>query len=360
MDAQVLEIVEKVAPHEFYPSVPANFVLEDGEKVPAETVLGPDVELHCLDDDRRRALFVQTGPGVELSGVPFFYLTQYQQAERLLALDYDTVHELAAELPDPELTHIWSVGRCGSTLLSRALAAVPGVRSYSEPDVYSDIAMLRHWGGPGRDDDYAALLRSCTRLLGRRGPHLAVKFRGSGIHVAELIRAGFPAAHDLFLSRDAERWMESMHAGFTPALPRKRAMPTFLRYLGAQAPLMAPYARQHGRRPTLAESYALTWLSIMDKYVALRSAGMPFLAVDYAELTATPEETVRRILAFCGLPADCLGTVLDTFGHDSQEGTNLSRDARAAGPASPLGPDDYAELRAVLAAHPVVTTPDFR
>jgi hypothetical protein len=352
MTAQVLHIEEKTAPLEYYPSVPSNFVLRDGDQVPAETVLGPDVELYCLDDSAHRALFVQTPPGTDLAGAPFFYLAQYRAAVRLLAVPYDELHRLAEPLPDPDLVLLYSVGRCGSTLLSRGLNAVPGVRSLSEPDVLSDLAMLRYWE-PAREDELGRLVRSCLRILGRSTPTLAVKPRGGAIGLADLVRRQFPAVHDVFLYRNAERWMDSMHAGFTPSLPSKDALPTFLRYFLSQA----GFAEKQGRPPYLAETYALTWLSMMDRYVTLRAEGVPFLPVRYEELTAAPRETLAGVLAWCGLPAGSLDAVLATFGTDSQSGTNLSRSARSESAPPPLDDEDYALARAVLASHPTVTDP---
>jgi hypothetical protein len=357
VDACLLEIVDKVAPLEFFPSVPANFVLREGGTVPVETVLGASVDLYCLDDANRRALFAELPDGADPAGAPFFYLTQYQQAERLYAVPYETVHELAADLPDPDLTLVYSTGRCGSTLLSRALHQIDSVRSVSEPDVVNDIVMLRHWDG-SRDDEYRALLHSCVRLLGRDAPHLAIKPRGGGIHVADLFQREFPKSHDVFLYRHAERWMDSMHAGFTPSPPPRKAAPTYLRYMLAQAPLLSPYAQRHKKQPSLAEAYALTWLGVMDAYVRLRDEGVPILPVRYEDLVAEPRATLVELLTWCGLPADGVDAVLATFGADSQEGTQLGRANKAE--VQRLDEDDYALARAVLADHPVVSSPDFR
>src|SRR4051812_44461169 len=169
MNARVLHIVDKVTPMEFFPAVPQNFVLREGESVPPEVVLDdPDVSLYCLDDDNRQALFVQTPPGVELLQSPFYYLAQYQHAQRVIAVPYDTLHRLADELPGGagNLVLIYSVGRCGSTLISRSLNAVDGVLSYSEADVYTQIAMLRN-RDRSRDEEYLRLIRTCTRILRR-------------------------------------------------------------------------------------------------------------------------------------------------------------------------------------------------
>ena len=345
MDVRVLEIVEKVAPSESFPSVPANFTVHDAGTVPVETVLDPQVDLYCLDDRTGCALFAELPDGVDPAGTPFFYLTQYQEAKRLFAVPYETVHALADALPDPDLTVIHSTGRCGSTLLSRALSGLDGVRSVSEPDVLNDIVMLSHWEP---DRAYDRLLRSCVRLLGRTARMLAIKPRGGAIHLAGLIQETFPDAHNVFLHRQLERWMDSMHAGFTPTLPMtKRATATFLRYLHATAPLLAGF----DGRPTLAEQYALTWLSVMDGFTR---AGVPMLPVRYEDLVAAPSDTLLSILTWCDLPTDTLDALLATWTVDSQTGTALARSARA--PVEPLTETDYAAARAVVAAHPGVTT----
>src|SRR6185503_4627513 len=155
--------------------------LHEGESVPPEVVLtDPDISLYCLDDENRQALFVQTPAGVDLLRAPFYYLAQYQHAQRLIAVPYDTLHRLADELAEPgNLVLIYSVGRCGSTLISQALKAVDGLLSYSEPDVYTQIAMLRH-RNRSRDEEYLRLIGSCTRILRRDASTMVLKFRAGG------------------------------------------------------------------------------------------------------------------------------------------------------------------------------------
>ena len=360
MTARVLQIVDKVAPIEFFPAVPQNFVLHEGESVPPEVVLtDPDISLYCLDDDNRQALFVQTPAGVDLLRAPFYYLAQYQHAQRVIAVPYDTLHRLADDLADPaNLVLIYSVGRCGSTLISQALKAVDGVLSYSEPDVYTQIAMLRH-RNRSREQEYLRLIRSCTRILGRDASAVALKFRAGGIHLGDLFHQVYPDARNIFLHRHVERWLESMNAGFTQNLPGPEAEPTYTRFLMAQAPLLKSFLRQHRRRPTLTESYTLNWLSVMDKYLTLRDDGVPFLTVRYEDIQAEPRATLLELLDYCGLRIEDFDRAYDTFAADSQEGTVLSVASRQRNPAPALSPQDYLAARAVLAEHPIVRTPDF-
>ena len=361
MSTRILEIIDKVTPLEYFPAVPQNFVLRDGESVPPEVVLGnPDISLYCLDEENRQALFVETSPGVDLMQAPFFYLAQYQHAQRLIAVPYDTLHRLADDCPGAagNLVLIYSVGRCGSTLISQALNAVDGVLSYSEPDVYTQIAMLRHLDA-SRDEEYVRLIRSCTRMLRRDAPTVAIKFRASGIHLADLLHQVFPDARSLFLCRNAERWLESMNAGFTPNMPGPEAEALFMQFVLAQAPLLMPFITRHDRSATLAEAYMLTWLSVVDKYLTLRGDGVPFLPVRYEDIKARPKSSLLELLTYCGLPVEGFDDAYDAFSSDSQEGTVLSQASRLQNPAPALLPEDYAQARAVLAEHATVRTADF-
>jgi hypothetical protein len=361
MIGQVLHIVEKAAPVEFFPAVPQNFVVRPGGSVPAETVLGdPDISLYCLDDENRQAYFVETSAGVDLTGEPFVYLAQYEHARRLITVPYDTLHRLADGLPDPtRLILVYSVGRCGSTLISRALGAVAGVRGYSEPDVFSQIAVLRH-ENPGRDEEYARLVRTCTRILGQGAEALVIKFRAIGIQLADLFHQVFPDARGIFLHRRARPWLESMNRGFTSHLSGLdgEAEAIFTRYMTAQASLMLPFAVRHQRQPTPAEAYTLNWLSVMDRYLRLHEDGVPLLEVRYEEIVARPKPTLAALLAYCDLPVDEVDTLYQTFSTDSQEGTALSRAGRAQHAAPALGAEEYARARAVIAEHPIIGSRD--
>src|ERR1051325_7084918 len=137
MEARVLHIKEKlktVAPGLVGRS---NFKLRAGGTFdPRNLLRDPHFSLYCLDFENRQALFVETPPECDLSRAPFLYQAQYDAARRLIQIPYETLHRLAAEVVlDPSrLILIYSVGRCGSTLVSHAFNEVEGVESLSEPD----------------------------------------------------------------------------------------------------------------------------------------------------------------------------------------------------------------------------------
>ena len=197
MGATILHIVEKVKPFEVVPARLENFITRDGGEVSGQNLVDhPNISLYCLDDLNRRAIFVETPPDVDLLQAPFYYNAQYQYAQRLFAMSYADFHRLADSIEVGNLILIYSISRCGSTLISRALSTVDGVQSLSEPDIYTQIHTLRHQD-KSRDAEYARLLQSATRLLSKNTPALAIKFRGMCIHIGDLLYQEFPQASNL-------------------------------------------------------------------------------------------------------------------------------------------------------------------
>lgn len=359
MRAAVLNIVEKVKPFEVVPAQLENFVVEEVETQPAQIILDhPHISLYCLDDASRRAIFVETPPDVDLLQAPFYYDAQYQHAQRLYALSYEDFHQLAQEVEAANLILIHSIGRCGSTVISQAFSTVAGVRSLSEPDVYTQIHMLRHVDKT-RDAEFAQLLQSCTRLLGKGTPTLVIKFRGMCIHIGDLLYQVLPQATNLFLYRHAESWARSMGIAMATLEERRTPSVDVPMYRRAIAPLSIPFAQRHGRESSRVEMTALMWLSMLDSYLKLCDAGMPFLAIRYEDIQMHPKDVLAAIFDYCGLSQADIDTAFTVFAKDSQAGSVLSRASRQERLGAPLDEVDYAQMSAVLQEHPVIQSPDF-
>src|SRR4051794_5274877 len=216
MEARSLIIEEKLRTSEIDTVSPADFRVRDEGAVEPQIVLQqPNLSLYCLDFETRQALFVETPPEGGLSRAPFLYQAHYAAARRLVQIPYETLHRLAAEVTiDPaRLILIYSVGRCGSTLVSHAFNAVDGVESLSEPDVFTQ--MLGEWGASHLNgEEQAALLKSCTLLQCAPGLHKgatawALKFRSMVTEMGEVFYSVFPEARLIFLYRHAEPWARS-------------------------------------------------------------------------------------------------------------------------------------------------------
>ncbi len=101
--------------------------------------------------------------------IPFVFAKKFLASKQLLIMPHSSLHRLADKIGDPahhgkRLTFIDNTSRCGSTLLSAMLNAVPGVRVMSEPWtvklVYSMYVM-----GQISKPEFEALVKSSVRLL---------------------------------------------------------------------------------------------------------------------------------------------------------------------------------------------------
>jgi hypothetical protein len=327
MEARSLIIEEKLRTFPISVVNPSDFRVREGGAVDPRIVLQqPNLTLYCLDFENRQALFVETPPDCELSRAPFLYQAQYDAASRLIQVPFETLHRLAAEVViDPaSLILIYSVGRCGSTLVSRAFNEVEGVDSLSEPDVFTQ--MLGYWGAGNLEGaEKAELLKSCTLLQCAPGwsqgaTAWALKFRSMVMEMGDLFYSVFPEARLVFLYRNAAPWARS-----------------FLRLMRVADPT-APMPLTGGggfRRaiPRLAsresvsrlELLASMWLSVMEKCLEVQRRGIPLFIARYEELNAAPRDVLAAMFAYCGLSAGAVGNLDTVLEQDSQAGSPLAR-----------------------------------
>ena len=136
---------------------------------------------------------------------PFFADTVQLALERPFTLLFPretTIDALAAGDPGLEPNgFIFHMSRCGSTLVTQMLAAVPEFLVLSEPLLVNDV--LR---APGTDDERLRRLRLAIAALGRRRSGgergYVLKLDPWATHDLPLIRRAFPNTPWLFLSRD--------------------------------------------------------------------------------------------------------------------------------------------------------------
>lgn len=303
-----------------------------GATDPRAVLEQPNTSLYCLDHQNKRAIFVVTSPGVNLSEAPFYYQAQYQHAQSVIAVPYETLHELVDDVHvDPErMIFIYSVGRCGSTLVSRAFSQAESVTSFSEPDVYSQILMLHQNGGATRTD-VSALIRSCTRVMcaaavqSEGSTAWALKFRSMGIQLADFFSESFPQAKVVFLYRHIDTWSRSAARAFH-FNPAEQQVPSSLQEVFTQInPFVASYTAK-GVAISSLELSTCVWLSAMEEAVALQRQGQPMFCARYEELKAAPQELLDAMFRYCGVSASSKNAIEKVLQEDSQSGTSLSRD----------------------------------
>lgn len=347
MSARLLAIDVRQKPFAVAPAAATDFATHPvGDFEAGALATDPTLSLYCLDLGRREALFVRTPPELDLTAAAFLYQTQYSAATELVAVPFAELHRVAAtvEAPSERLVFVYSVGRCGSTLVSKAFAAADGVVSLSEPDFFWQLHALQDAGDPELD----TLVASCIRLLCAPRPARAwaIKLRSHEIELADALRRSFPEAKSVFLYRDADSWARSAArafgffspetlAGWDPAssvFPRLRSL--------VDGPVPEPFASP-------VELMAWLWATSVARAIALRDAGVQLVAASYAELQSDPEASLAALLARSGLTIDP-AALAAVAGADSQAGTELSRE-QAAVSTSELTPERHAAFRRRLA-----------
>lgn len=364
MEAAVHAIEGRSRAFEVEPARLTHFTLSRGEAVGAGVALDePGWSLYCLDFATRKAVFVQTGPEVDLADAPFMHLKQFGEARRVLIVPFAALDCLAERSPPPErMIFVFNIGRCGTTLVNAMLNEIPGVWSLSEPDVHFDLVMKR------AEFDRAELLglvRSTTRLLFRppadKAVHtMAVKLRSQSLFQAGLFHQAFPDAVFLFMYRDGASWAKSFHRfminlGVTVPLDGESRKLIWRICSAATDPgYLRPFL-DFEREPLYPEELLGAAFALhADEYLRLLADGVPFQAIRYNELDRDRAAETAKLLAHCRLPADALPAALRAFEKDSQEGVVFGRSGNAAG----YGEENERRFLATLARHPGKISPD--
>ena len=366
MSAKILHIQRKNRTPDITVVGLQDFDYREGETIDSLTVVEKsNISLYCLDPIAKRAIFVETPKNIDLSQPPFYYLAQYEHAEKLIAVPFEDLPELVNRLDRIEqLITIYSVSRCGSTLLSKVFNQLDTVLSLSEPDVFSQIVGLRN-GDRSNDEEIMQLLKACICLLAKQTEPqkfcCAIKLRGIGIGLGELIARSFPDAKSIFLYRNAEDVIKSSIQSFDAF---SKLLPTIgenIDLYSKYIPLLKDYAADIDFTDSSAiDLYTVGWLSKMQSYLSLYEQGITTCAIRYEDLITKPQEIVTSLFKKCNLPVSDMVNVLAVFERDSQGNSTLSRENTRKNKSELL---DTLEIREkidnLLKKHSAITTPDF-
>jgi hypothetical protein len=258
-------------------SSPSDFSLAPWRTVDSSRMFEPDVSPYCFDI-ANRTLFCVATP--DISGAPFFYQAQRQYARSVIKVPFESLPRGPAS---PTL--IFSIGRCGSTLLVKALEAAR-VRVVSEPDFYRQAACHRPL-----DISLRTAITGATQLL----PYTAVKLHLECNNAPLLIAGAFDAPRIMFILRDPVDWAASLRRLSHNSLSVDWAVSLLSRGLLAL--------------DELTRSYAVR----IDYYEDFRELDTDLIA-DVLAWTGSPETVSRE-------------TLLRIAAMDAQEGTIASRSA---------------------------------
>jgi hypothetical protein len=100
MKVRQFPIEDRVKPGFADVAGPGDFVLGQGFDIDAQVLIeNHRLSLYCLDDEGRTAVFVELPPDLDLTRAPFIYSAQYDNAQSVVTVPYETFISLAGELP---------------------------------------------------------------------------------------------------------------------------------------------------------------------------------------------------------------------------------------------------------------------
>ena len=186
-------------------SQPTDFVLDAGRAVDRSRMFDADVSPYCFDFADRKLFCVST-PNIK--GAPFLYQAQRQSARSVIKVPFEALPEAPAS---PTL--IFSIGRCGSTLLHKAFSGA-GVPSVSEPDYFRQVVIQR-------PHDYAL-----REVVGRATPLLScstIKLHAECDNAPLMVAGAFRTPRVMFILRDPVDWAASVRRVTRDGNPRRAA-----------------------------------------------------------------------------------------------------------------------------------------
>lgn len=349
-----------------------DFSCSNGVRIdPSLIIKNPQISMYCFDDTNKNAVFVEVPQDIDLTKSPFVYQTQYENAQRIILVPYETFNKLANSIP--EVHHpifIYMAGRSGSTLLSNIFNESRVAVSLSEPDVATQIAHLRYDVGASRIPEVRDLAQSTIRFL-FKSYHTdgiqahALKFRSEGIRIADLLQDAFPRAKNLFLYRDAISWITS----FYQLIQRNYDMPDYSsvnawikRYetlKHADFSHLTSYLDKKCAKVSIPEQLALWLIAIIEWHQEQVELGTPMLAVRYSDLIQYREGVLQSVFTYCGLPMSSSSVGLRAFSRDSQAGSPHARINPKVGNRLKLNKQQIRSILLILKRHPILSKLDF-
>ncbi|HWA18091.1 MAG TPA: hypothetical protein VG757_03785 [Devosia sp.] len=362
MTATLHPVVGRKKEHDNFYAQSSDFDLGPAWQADAMQILSePGWAPYAIDAEARMVSFARMPPGVDLHSAPFVLITEYHEATHVLVMGFDDVARVASGLPDPKVVLVFSMGRCGTTLMSHALNGPETVAGLSEPPIFEH----RPLRALGDTETTSHLIRNLCRLLfaTRTKPKadtLAIKFRSQALFIAELFWKALPEADYIFMYRDAVSWgnsflqfLDDVGVG-SPVTIEARDFHWMM--TSADMPVENLARFMPVDRPPVDAGAALApgWTIHMEEYERLRDRGLPLVALRYNELVSDREGELGRIFDHCGISREDIASALKAFDRDSQEGTSIARKENK----KRFTPEERASYLAVLGRVPALANPD--
>jgi hypothetical protein len=176
--------------------------------------------------------------------------------------------------------------------------------------------------------------------------------------LGDLLHSHFPQAKNIFLYRHAEAYMASTLRAFVGNSDTPEFRAGIQGWLSTLVPPIAKHVREGGSLLSFSSISAWLWLRTIERYMQLQEEGMPGLATRYEDLKSRPQETIHKIIEYCGLSTENMEPVYQAFERDSQAGSALSQE-NVGQTNFELTDVHKSDLAQALQAHPFIKSADF-
>ncbi|XP_035659802.1 uncharacterized protein LOC118404668 [Branchiostoma floridae] len=339
------------------------FHADTGESVPDPIKYlkehGAKFIVYSLDFDQRVLGLVKVQEGIDIRKAPFLYQAQRENAEELLLLPFSALPEVAEALTGTQSMvqnmFLYNTGRCGSTLMCKAMDVLNDVQAVSEPDVFHVIiehVCARDVLTSDEREEIIMLLRCSVFLLNfcfqQQDPSKTVicyKFRSEVIFIADLLQKATPEAKTIFMYRDLPGFLDScLNLVFNGSYWRYLFDTTFRLDVLFRVPTLkieSPFFKfsvEHPRMITCPVTHGVHfvfvtfWIMQMQKAFDLtqEDSGIQ-VCLTFNQLLEHKERMVLKVLQKLDVdvPSDFDSSkIREIFGVDSQKGSAMQSERR--------------------------------
>jgi hypothetical protein len=204
-------IIRRHRKSEFHPARPENFILSKGCII--DQFDGNDFSPYAFDYSNH--LFYLTKNTRCIEEKPFFYQAQFENASGVITLPLRIAEEAYGSYTTAlRPTFVFSIGRCGSTLLSK-LAQCLEMVNVSEPDIFTSFILQ---GSKIQAHEGDRLLfytvKALQEFFGTPSPNMVIKLRAGCNRIYKEIYRNFPSANYIFVYRNILPWSKSFIQSF--------------------------------------------------------------------------------------------------------------------------------------------------
>ena len=282
------------------------------------------------------AIFVDCGEkDVFDKNVAFSYVAQLQYAKKMVAIPISSFHLIANQVSIPKIPiiNLGHHGRCGSTLASKIFNEIPNVLSISETLCFTNLVRMSREDGDAQYENLKKLCRSVILMTvkhanTRGSTCVFLKCQSYAIYIADMMFESFPEITHVFMYRQAEEFVRSWEKIFVNNNWDVFPTSVILEMGGVGKHRMMKDTQllefEYVHNLDFFSKFALLWISKIAAYKYLVKKGYKIKSLKYEHLLENPDQALRNLFEYVGLPLNKMPDIEKVMSKDSQAGTELS------------------------------------